>query len=189
VIFRSLPWFAGLLLVTLSACGGADRPRIDPRVAATVDVTKNEPPIGCEYIGAIKGSTALGDLTDAHADVIRTALLTGGNYVAVDIVERPMIVGVGGYAIRGRLFACRQRPIAPAEMARLDQGGAGAGADVRRAASAAKTSEEPAFPKALCDPDCSPGYACSHGACVTACNPACADGEQCSPDRTCRVVR
>jgi hypothetical protein len=188
VIARRTSLFAGLVLVSLSACGAAES-RINPRVAATVDVTKNEPAIGCEYIGSVKGSTALGELSDAHADVIRNALLTGGNYVAVDIVERPMIVGVGGYTIRGRLFACPRKSSTSVEMARLDRGLTGAPGNASGASRAAKTTDDGALPKAPCEPDCSPGYTCSQGACVTACNPACADGEQCGADRACHAGR
>lgn len=171
----------------LSACG-ARQSRISARVAATVDVTKNEPAIGCEYVGAISGSTAFGELRDAHADVIRNALLTGGNHVTVDIVERPMIVGLGGYTIRGRLFACPSKA-APAEMARLDRGVTGAVSAGSSGARAAKTSDETALPKAPCEPECNTGFTCSQGTCVLACNPPCAEGEQCGADRTCRAAR
>ena len=37
------------------------------------------------------------------------------------------------------------------------------------------------------EPDCSPGFTCLHGACVTACNPGCAGGEQCGGDRSCHA--
>ena len=45
------------------------------------------------------------------------------------------------------------------------------------------------LPKAICEPDCSPGFTCLHGACVTACNPGCASGEQCGGDRTCHASK
>src|SRR3954467_3505504 len=105
----------GLCLVSVSACGGADRPRVDPRVAAEVEVNKNDPPWGCAFLGPVKGNTLVGELGDAHGDIIRNAVLNGGNYVAVDIIERPVVVGVGGYTIRGRLFMCpkREQPTPP----------------------------------------------------------------------------
>jgi hypothetical protein len=36
-----------------------------------------------------------------------------------------------------------------------------------------------------CTPDCSPGYVCMSGKCVSACNPPCGQGQQCGADRTC----
>src|SRR5262245_51378231 len=104
----------GFLLVSASACGAADRPRVDPRVAAEVEVNKNDPPWGCGFLGPVKGATMVGELGDAHGDLLRNAVLNGGNYVAVDLIERPMVAGVGGYTVRGRLFICpkRQAPAA-----------------------------------------------------------------------------
>jgi hypothetical protein len=37
----------------------------------------------------------------------------------------------------------------------------------------------------VCDPICSPGFACVAGACVPQCNPACVAGEICSRKRVC----
>lgn len=37
-----------------------------------------------------------------------------------------------------------------------------------------------------CNPLCSPGYACSAGACVPVCNPPCSAGQTCAADRSCR---
>jgi hypothetical protein len=36
-----------------------------------------------------------------------------------------------------------------------------------------------------CEPDCSPGYTCLRGVCVSACNPPCPAGERCGADRVC----
>lgn len=36
-----------------------------------------------------------------------------------------------------------------------------------------------------CVPDCSPGYVCIDGACVTSCNPPCSAGQICGADRVC----
>ncbi len=69
-------------------------------------VSRVDPPPGCEYLGEVKGSTPFGDLGDAHGDALRKAVLRGGNYVAVDLVERPVLLGLGAYVVRGRLFAC-----------------------------------------------------------------------------------
>lgn len=37
----------------------------------------------------------------------------------------------------------------------------------------------------VCEPDCSPGYVCLRGTCVSACNPPCAESERCGADRIC----
>jgi hypothetical protein len=142
------------LAAAVTGCHAFDREYLDPKVASQVTVSKTEPPPGCELMGFVKGATAFGDLGDAHGEVLRSAVLRGGNYVAVDLVERPMIVGVGGYTVRGRLFAC------PA-----------AG---RPASVAAPATPAPAFPVGdattvkACEPDCAAGFTCQLGACVAA---------------------
>jgi hypothetical protein len=42
-------------------------------------------------------------------------------------------------------------------------------------------------PKAAlaCVPDCSPGYTCVEGKCISACNPLCEAGQRCGADRIC----
>lgn len=40
-------------------------------------------------------------------------------------------------------------------------------------------------PEATCEPACRDGFACVRGACVSACNPACAAGERCTSDARC----
>lgn len=37
----------------------------------------------------------------------------------------------------------------------------------------------------LCEPSCSPGFACEGGTCIQQCVPACANGETCGNDRLC----
>jgi hypothetical protein len=43
----------------------------------------------------------------------------------------------------------------------------------------------PAPPAGVCEPDCSPGYTCLRGTCVSACNPLCGENERCGADRLC----
>jgi hypothetical protein len=43
----------------------------------------------------------------------------------------------------------------------------------------------PPAPAGVCEPDCSPGYTCLRGKCVSACNPTCGDNERCGADRIC----
>ncbi len=40
-------------------------------------------------------------------------------------------------------------------------------------------------PPGGCEPDCSPGFVCSRGRCISACNPPCAAGAVCGADRIC----
>lgn len=175
--------FTGLLVATLPACAAVRRPMVDARAAAQVELSQAEPPPGCGYLGPIKGSALVGDLSDAHGDAVRNAVMIGGNYVVVDVTERPVVAGVGGYVVRGRLFSCArpQAPLAP-QPPRAPVQIASVGPQ-----NAAQSSDAVALPKAICEPDCSPGFTCLHGACVTACNPGCASGEQCGADRTCHA--
>ena len=175
--------FTGLIVATLPACAAVRRPMVDARAAAQVELATGEPPPSCGFVSPIKGSTLVGDLADAHGDAVRNAVMTGGNYVVVDVIERPVIAGVGGYVVRGRLFNC-PRPQAP-QMAQAPR------APVQVASvgpqSVAQASDAIVLPKAICEPDCSPGFTCLHAACVTACNPGCAAGEQCGGDRSCHA--
>jgi hypothetical protein len=43
----------------------------------------------------------------------------------------------------------------------------------------------PAPAPAACVPDCSPGYVCIDGKCLSACNPLCERGQRCGADRIC----
>lgn len=144
----------GLLFVTMTGCAALEKGAyLDPRVAAQVTVSKNEPPPGCAYVGGVKGKTYLGELSDAHGDVLRNAVLRGGNFVSVDLVERPMIVGLGGYVVRGRLFSCpgprSEAPVATAPRA-----------------PAMGTMMEAAAALKACEPDCATGFDCQLGICV-----------------------
>lgn len=156
----SLRTFAGLLFVVLSGCAAFDKGRLDPRVASQVMVSRMDPPPGCEYLGGVKGSAPLGELGDAHGDVLRNAVLRGGNFVTVDLVERPVVLGLGSYVVRGRLFACPS---------------SGAAAPPIAAAPApAPAPADPAAPRA-CEPECAAGFTCQLGACLAA-NPSHAAG-------------
>jgi hypothetical protein len=148
---------SGLLCLLLAGCAVFDKGRLDPRVASQVMVSKLDPPPGCEYLGAVKGVAPLGELGDAHGDVLRNAVLRGGNYIAVDLVERPVVLGLGSYAVHGRLFTCPVRaPAAASTVAQTD------------APPAARPPAPPVDPGArrACDPECAPGFACQLGACI-----------------------
>jgi hypothetical protein len=145
------------LLAAITGCHNLDREYLDPKVASQVVVTKAEPPAGCELIGFVKGSTYTGDLGDAHGEVLRSAVLRGGNYVSVDLVERPMIVGLGGYTVRGRLFTCRAPGAMP--MAQAPAPARGVAPPVSLADGAAGKA---------CEPECASGFRCEIGVCVAA---------------------
>lgn len=182
---RNLLWF-GLILVSTSACA-ASAPRVDPLVASEVEVNKNDPPWGCGFLGPVKGNTALGELSDAHGDMIRNAVLSGGNYVAVDLIEKPTVAGLGGYTIRGRLFICPKH-LPPASQPTTAFHAPGPMIEEVAAPRSAKSSDDIILPKAICEPDCSPGFTCLHAMCVSACNPACGKGEKCGADRACHAA-
>jgi hypothetical protein len=156
---RTIQTLAGLLLVMLSGCAALERGRMDPKVAALVTLSKNDPVPGCEYLGTVRGATVMGDLGDAHGEVLRNAVLRGGNFVSVDMVERPVAVGLWGYVVRGRLFACPTH--APAQATQATQ------------PAPASTSMGPGpaaspVPRAACEPECATGFTCELGACVAA---------------------
>jgi hypothetical protein len=51
--------------------------------------------------------------------------------------------------------------------------------------SALRAPPKPAPTPLVCVPDCSPGYVCIDGKCISACNPPCEAGQRCGPDRIC----
>lgn len=142
------------------AITGCSREYLDPKVASQVTVSKNEPPPGCSLVGYVKGSTTFGDLGDAHGEVLRSAVLRGGNFVSVDLVERPLIIGMGGYAVRGRLFSCGPQG-KPSQMA--------ATPTPRNVVPASAVT--PAAEVKSCEPECAGGFTCQLGACVASPSP------------------
>ncbi len=193
------------MLTQIAACAAlAPRTHIDPRTAAEVEVSKNNPPPECGYLGPVKGSAFLGDLGEAQGDAVRNAVMGGGNYVAVDLIERPMVAGMGGYGVQGRLFICPKRekesqawvsemPTAPAALPAAPEAAPAlpAAPATPPAAPAAADEEdeedEIVVPKAICAPACGQGQACEHGVCVKACEPACGAGARCGEDGVCHV--
>jgi hypothetical protein len=150
----------GLSVVMLSGCGAFDKGHLAPHVASQVMVSRMDPPPGCSYLGPVKGSAPLGELGDAHGDVLRNAVLKGGNYVTVDLVERPVIIGLGSYVVSGRLFAC------PAPAANAGAMAANASVPTTNfTAPGAAPAVGAASPKP-CEPDCATGFTCQLGACV-----------------------
>lgn len=145
---------AGLsLALSITGCNAFNREYLDPKLASQITVSKSEPPPGCAMVGYVKGATTFGDLGEAHGEVLRSAVLRGGNFVSVDLVERPLIVGVGGYTVRGRLYACPQ-PSKAAPMVQAPR------------PPSAPPAVTPATEVKACEPDCAQGFTCQLGACV-----------------------
>lgn len=147
--------------LAITGCNGLHRETLAPKVASEVTVSKNDPPPGCNLVAYIKGATTFGDLGDAHGELLRTAVLRGGNFVAVDLVERPMIVGLGGYTVRGRLFSCGKQSAPPADMARATPP-----KTLVPASTIVPPPVVPATEVKSCEPACASGYTCELGACV-----------------------
>lgn len=133
------------------------------------NISKAEPPPFCQPAGVIEGEHrafwGLANYEAALSDLTLKAARQGVNYVVMDAVRQP---ASGLLYAGGRAFRCPQAAAAPMIAA-------------------------PAMPAppsvAACVPDCSPGYVCANGTCVSACNPPCGAGQQCGADRTCHKAK
>lgn len=160
--------------VAVSGCGATVEPA---RLAAVQIASAEAPPHGCRELGPIEGKDSDRWVPGgpryetAMLDLRRRAVRGGGNAVVLDSVEAPRDGDyMPTYVVRARLFVC----------------GTGAPPEAR-AADAPGPALRPAAPL-VCEPDCSPGYTCLRGACVSACNPVCPASERCGADRVCRPV-
>jgi hypothetical protein len=139
-----------------------------------VRVEDGDPPAGATALGAIavtdgQGCSFSGDrgtLEGATALLKESAVQRGANFVKVTKVTEPY----SGHDCYHREF----------KLEGLSYRLAGAPIVVPPAAATAT-----ATPAAVCDPICSPGYACEAGVCRALCNPACAGGQICRVDRVC----
>lgn len=161
--------FAMLCGLSLAAC--TPEPKA-PKLSAggrLVHVTKAAPPEGAREIGpivAVDGTYCYGDDgTYVHALTIlrNRAAARGGNFVELMTITSPhpdtRFCDDNRFIIRGMLY---ELP--------------GTAADDTAVAEPDPSS---------CDPPCSPGFKCDEGACEPVCNPECAAGQVCRPDRTC----
>jgi hypothetical protein len=151
--------FTLLFVASAAGCAGAEKGHVDPRVAAQVMVSRLDPPRECSYVSTIEGSTNLGELSDAHGDLIRQAVLGGGNFVAVDMLERRAIGPIGGYTIHARLYACAGGP-APIQAA------APPPSESRVASDTAGATVN--LPRTACEPECAAGFTCVKAVCEKA---------------------
>lgn len=168
---------AGAALAALGAGALACAPPADPAALAAVEIaTRVEPPAACRGLGALEGKDSNRWVPNgpsyeaALVDLRRKAVAGGGNHLVLDVLTPPNASDyMPSFTIQARLFVC------PAARA----GGAPA------PAARVEPSAQPASAR-ICEPDCSPGYTCLRGVCVSACNPLCGVGERCGADRICR---
>lgn len=160
---------AGLASI-LHGCGTAAVVPLTPEGEA-VQVEKQPAPPGSRNLGPVDASNgrgcglfaARGSYDGAVADLRNRAAEVGGNYVQIETVTEPHDESgctTGGYAIRGVVFFVSRGPAAQPE------------------------APEPPRP-GVCNPPCSPGFACRNGACIPVCNPPCEATEVCTRRRTC----
>jgi hypothetical protein len=124
-------------------------------------VSNQEPGPGCEFLSVVTASE--GDESDPYQGLRERALALRGNYLVPDASRASRLTW--GYRVayeaRGRVFRCAAIPavvrVAPAPI--------------------------PAIP--TCEPECSPGFTCVRGTCVSACNPPCSSDQRCLADRLC----
>lgn len=168
---------AGAVVAT-PACG----PAVDPAKLAAVQVVGvDSPPRSCRLLGPLIGKDSDRWVPGgpryetAMLDLRKKAVLGGGNYLVMDSIEPPQDRDyTPTFIVRAKLFAC---PSTGAERATAEPAPSSA------ASAAPKRTAPP-----ICEPDCSPGYTCLRGTCVSACNPLCAAGERCGADRICHPV-
>ncbi len=162
------------------ACG----PAADPGAMASVQIASTgAPPTGCRMLAALEGkdtnrwSPGGPHYEKAVVELRRQAVIGGGNFLFIDNVAPPRDSDyLPAYVVKARLFACPATT--PASVPTV----------------AAVAPPPPVHPPAqpspalVCEPDCSPGYTCLRGKCVSACNPLCEAGERCGADRICHPV-
>lgn len=129
---------------------------------AHVQIGKAEPSPDCTLLGVVTDGSISADT--AYEELRARAAEKGGNFVVLDAIRRGMW---GQQEFVGRAYSCPSPSSAPARAERP------------------KPKQETKQEAAACEPDCSPGYVCLRGKCVSACNPPCENGERCGADRWC----
>jgi hypothetical protein len=163
VLMASLAWI-------LCACRAAQAVPLTPEGQA-VEVDKLSPsgsarnlgPVDVSHGGGCGAFAVKGTYEGAVAELRNRAAELGGNFAQIQTVTEPHDDSgctTGGYAIRGIVFFVSHAPPPPVE------------------------APEPPRP-GVCDPPCSPGFACHEGACIPVCNPPCEASEVCTRRRTC----
>jgi len=184
-----------LAILLLAGCG----PPVDPKAVAAVQVSgAGEAPRGCRLLGPVVGQDGNRwvpggpRLETAMLDLRQKAVTGGGNYLAVDAIVPPRDGDYNPiFVVRARLYGC--------DTSALAASASGPPVPAASPSASAKSAPPPATatavaaapsvtPPRVCEPDCSPGYTCLRGTCVSACNPACTAGERCGADRICHPV-
>jgi hypothetical protein len=185
-----------LALVLLSACQAtAEMPALSPRASA-VGVDQAPPAPGSRELGPVLGEHGVGcgftgkKGSYAGAEAVlrdRTADM-GGDYARVLEVEPPTHT-TDCMGNRWVIHAVAYRsPFAPSGVPAVPS----APSAPEPAAAPPAVVTPPPAPAPVsqdCAPPCSPGYACSAGACLALCNPPCGAGQTCRQDRTCGPAR
>jgi hypothetical protein len=194
---------ASLAILDVTAC----TPAVDKNALAAVQVSGSpETPRTCRLLGPVEarddnrwvpgGPT----LETAMLHLREKAVLGGGNYLQIDAIAPPHDSDYNpAYVVHARLFSCTGvvAPVPSGEAAKAKAPPVLIGnAPIPGATVAARTAPPPPVPPsadsppsaASCEPDCSPGFTCLRGACVSACNPRCGAGERCGADRVCHPI-
>jgi hypothetical protein len=173
----------------LAAVGCA--PAVDPAKLAAVQVAGPEVTLrGCRLLGPVEGKDSdrwvQGGprLETAMLDLRKKAVIGGGNTLVTDSIEPPRDTDyTPTFTVRARLFSCS----AEAQGLAAAPSPSPPGSSVLPAPSGGAPGPK-AAPEPHCEPDCSPGYTCLRGTCVSACNPRCGANERCAADRVCHPV-
>jgi hypothetical protein len=182
---RALALICAATPLIAGACG----PTADVGAMSAVQIGgTGTPPPGCRMLAQLEGKDddrwAVGGLHYEKAvnELRRQAVLGGGNYLFIDHVAPPRDTDyMPAYIVKARLFACPAViPVAPPTVAASP-----VPSPPNLSAPAPSASSATAL---ACEPDCSPGYTCLRGKCVSACNPLCAAGERCGADRICHAL-
>ena len=143
----------------LTALIGCAAPTAEERQrAAAIHSSKNEPPAQCLLYGYSQGAAAPTD-EGALENLKLVAVQREANFVVPEELTRRG----GMVSAAGRIYVCPDSAL--------------------RALSQPQPQPTPA--PLVCVPDCSPGYVCIDGKCISACNPLCEPGQRCGADRIC----
>ena len=164
-------------------------PALSPQASA-VGVDKAPAPPDARPLGDVLGehgsgcglSGQKGTYEGAEAVLRERTAAMGGDYARILSVEPPvhtMDCLANRWVIRAVAYRSSFAGVASPGLA----GTVAWPALGRTAAAPPAATAPPSGPE--CNPPCSPGYACSAGACLALCNPTCPTGQICRQDRTC----
>jgi hypothetical protein len=134
---------------------GCGAPNAEERQLAAAIHSSNEDPAHCQLYGFSQGAAAATD-EGALENLKLEAVRRDANFVVPDKLTR----SDGQVRATGRIYVCPDWVL--------------------------RAPQKPAPPPPpACIPDCSPGYVCIEGKCISACNPLCEPGQRCGADRIC----